>query len=295
MSKVTQHVAFTIPAGERPIADHARDGLSDLRDWQKRGYKALSAASLRILLAPTGSGKSTLIKALCGNDLRLSPAMRAVVAVPQTLIARSFGRAGLRVDRKPLIWDPGVKLFDGVGSVDALIRFLRAPAAETASARTLVCTHQTLVLAHQKMMKGRGKKPSPWANVSLAIDEAHHSKSEDGEEGESLNNRLGDVVAHWLDARPGPLLLSTATWLRANLLDTVLSDALSFDESRGPHHHFVETLYRARHDTEVLWCWLASVIDDERAHPRGVCGERSMALGLLWRAWRAAGREGAAK
>lgn len=211
--------AFTIPAGQSPVEDKVdAAGAMELRGWQVHGFGALRGRPRRILLAPTGSGKSTLIKALACDELASDPARKVVIAVPQTLIGDSFDAADLHLDGGPVRWSVGRRLLDGSGTIDALIAFLRG---EGDGARSLVCTHQALVLAHQKMMRGHKGKRSPWAGVSLYIDEAHHSHAADAGEEELVHNRLGQVVAHWLERKPGPLLLATATWMRSNLLDII--------------------------------------------------------------------------
>lgn len=227
-SAVAKHVAFTLTAGQHPVEDAvSAAGAMKLRGWQKDGYKALRGHPLRILLAPTGSGKSTLIKALAWDDLDSDPKARVVIAVPQTLIGDSFDAVDLLIDRRLARWSVDRRLLSGAGSVEALVAFVRDGAKD---GRSLVCTHATLVRAHQILMAGAKETPSPWAGVSLFIDEAHHSTAVDldpevdvplEQQEAALRNQLGRVVAHWLERAPGPLLLATATWMRSDLMGII--------------------------------------------------------------------------
>lgn len=205
--------AIKIAAGQEPAEDHADvTGAKALRGWQARGLRALRSKALSILLAPTGSGKSTLLKALALTAMRRDPSLKVIIAVPQMLIARSFAQDDLLIDGKPARWHVAEqhRLIGTNDNVTRLVDFLKS-----GDGRTLICTHQTLVLAHQKLMNEGGA----WPNVALYIDEAHHSSADESDR--ATHNRLGQLVAHWMEAKPGPLLLATATWMRANMLDIV--------------------------------------------------------------------------
>ena len=277
MAKVKRGVsvvpAMTLKAGVNPAPDR-RDvsGAVVLRGWQAEAYNTLRGEAHRILLAPTGSGKSTLIKSLAAEELQRDPRTKVVIAVPQLIIARSFGDVpqGILCDGKVVTWKVGHNLADrdGKAAVSALCAFLQGKPGTTPESRTLVCSHQTLVLAHQRLVKNA--KRSPWHGVSLYVDEAHHSRAEDaGDVGDSnetneqvaaLNNRLGQLVAHWLDRAPGPLLLATATWLRANLMDIVPKDRM------GEFKRYVLTMERhlaqMNHLNDVSFRFLIGKPDD---------------------------------
>lgn len=211
-------------SGVREIAAPV-DGARVLRAWQADAFRALDGKSLAILQAPTGSGKSMAIRALKGAELLDDPTRKVVIAVPQRIIAGSFspeslwvtrGKKRIRVD-----WSADHVLTTGPGEpVQALLDFLAAPAGKTLASRVLLCTHQTLVAAHQKLMAGKTKRP--WKNVSVVIDEGHHSEAHEGYAAEvKTHNRLGRLVDFWCKAKPGPLLIVSATLFRANRMDVI--------------------------------------------------------------------------
>jgi len=82
--------AFTTTAGAQPEHDASIGSAKELRSWQARGFTALRDHRRRILISPTGSGKSTLMKALTFADLDNDPSSKVIIALPQLLIAGSF-------------------------------------------------------------------------------------------------------------------------------------------------------------------------------------------------------------
>jgi len=214
---------FCIYPGPAPEPTVEIDGVMSLLAWQERGFDDLLGQTRRILTAPTGSGKSTLIKALAAVELAAHSDRKVVIAVPQVIIGASFGAlrdqcntvTSLRVKGRVHDWEVGVSLLDVADPVKKLMAFLAAPPGETPASRVAVCTHATLVSAQKRIAKAAAKK-SPWEGVSLYVDEAHHAQCSE-EEDEAMSNRLGQLVAHWLDHDLGNLLLATATWLRPNL------------------------------------------------------------------------------
>lgn len=231
-SRLFKHDAAIIPAGQNPVPDHVEaGGVIRLRGWQGQAYEALRGRLQAIMLAPTSAGKSVAIKAIAVDELRRHPRAKVIVAVPQYVIASSFGREVIRLpDGSVETFDVDVNLINVCASVDALVAFVNGGPAD---GRVCVCTHQTLVLAHAKFMRGHKGKRSPWEGVCLFIDEAHHSRAEDGDDGgetvdeaRKANNKLGQLVAHWVKAKPGNILLTTATWFRKELEDIVPRAAL---------------------------------------------------------------------
>jgi len=231
MTKPILHTipAFTTPAGQAPIHDTTKGTAKGLRPWQVRGFDALRGKALRILISPTGSGKSTLMKALTLDDLDRDPSGKVIIALPQLLIAGSFEVADLVIEGRVRHWESSRRLLDGNQTVESVVSFLR-DTPTTPEQRILVCTHQTLVAAHERLLKAAKGSASPWKGVSLYIDETHHSRSADlpddidiaqAKKERALQNKLGKVVAHWLDKDPGRLLLATATWMRSNWTDIV--------------------------------------------------------------------------
>lgn len=215
--------AFNIQPGPAPAPTVEIDGTMVLLEWQERGFNELCHAQWRIMTAPTGSGKSTLIKALSAVELADDPKMKVVITVPQRIIGGSFGAlkdqcnpvTNLRVKGHHYEWEAGVSLLNVANPVKRLLAFLKAPPGKTPAERVAVCTHATLVAAQKHIAKEKPKR-NPWKGVSLYIDEAHHAQCSEAED-EAMSNRLGQLVAYWLDHKLGHITLTTATWLRPNL------------------------------------------------------------------------------
>ncbi|MBC7018287.1 hypothetical protein, partial [Salmonella enterica] len=112
--------------------------------WQAAAIEKLKDAERRLLTAPTGSGKSTVVEALGLHDL--AKGKKVIVAVPQLSIGRGYEREVIEIDGARGEWDPVHVLTADVRSIG---RFLVEPAAESESRRTLVCTHVALVMAAQ--------------------------------------------------------------------------------------------------------------------------------------------------
>jgi hypothetical protein len=196
--------AFVFVTGQEPVSDQVdAAGARTLRGWQQRAYDALREHALRICVAPTGSGKSTLIKALAADELRRDPRNKVIVAVPQCLIARSFAASSILVNGTAVAWDADNYLINTRSNVDELCDFVCSEPGDSAEARTMVCTQQTLVLAFERLVEAGAE----WSGVGLYIDEAHHS---------SDDNRLGAVVLDWLDKKRGSVWLgnANASWRR---------------------------------------------------------------------------------
>ena len=222
------------------------------RTWQPEALAALVGERKRRLLAPMGSGKSTLIRAIVWHDLKRLDAKgkattKVIIAVPQLVIAQSFGEVRIELpDGQIVEWAPRHKLIElAVGStVKKLYDIITKPAQSTTDARIVICTHSTLREVHKLLME-EGRTWDEYGEVSLVIDESHLAKQDvyfmDGEEHVDPNC-LGDVIGHWLDHDPGPLMLATATWFRGDLTSIVSTEQLDqFDAT----YQFTADLYLA--------------------------------------------------
>jgi len=223
-----------IKTGQRPEKDVQKDGHNELRPWQKKAFLKLRNAEQGILISPTGSGKSAVQKGLA--YLSALSGRKALIMVPESSIGHGFDTdKGSQTENgyKPapswalpgkivMKWEVAQQNFligpnfPEQSKIDALIRFLKnKPSKNSVSERIMVCTHQAAVLAFQQM----GQK-SWWKGTDIYVDEAHHIKfNEAGEEEEMdevLINRLGCLIRHYVENRPGKVLVSTATWLRGD-------------------------------------------------------------------------------
>ena len=229
---------YTAP--EKPVGN-----LYKARPWQTRALQKLSPRlagkvnPFTILIAPTGSGKSLVQKALA-HDCALR-GDRVLIVVPESIIIKQFGtdlnRYSLNVAGMyaTLAWKvTGGNLLDASsckttcegdairnddGIISRLKRFITSPVPSAVEDRVLVCTHASLVAAFKQIPK------SEWKNVTLFIDEAHHSKYIEEEdltkaeiqERRDINGALANIIRHYLKTpTAGRLMLTTATWLRGD-------------------------------------------------------------------------------
>lgn len=246
--------------------------------WQKEAIDNLKDSVCRLLTAPTGCGKSTVVQSLGIHDL--ARGMKVIVTVPQLSIGRGYERETIEVDGQRREWNPAVRV--ETAEVRRIVRFLLEPPAASESARTLVCTQLALVMASEH--PDVAAVADPWKDVSLFVDEAHHSLALGevvgrGGRRRSLQNSLGTIVNHYLQAGSGPLTLITATWMRTDdgaivpaiALETFARYHRGFDQHMKDMRHIrtleirfvvgvatdcLETLFKERHPSEmktVVW------------------------------------------
>jgi superfamily II DNA or RNA helicase len=186
-----------------------------LTAWQERCFHALRGNRFSILNAPMGSGKSVSISSLIADALHANPTVRAIIAVPQTLIADGF---------RPVDWHPVKDLCHGVeGNVEELISFLSEPPTQgDINKRVVVCTHATLVRAF-------AKKQDLFRDLLLWIDEAHHVSHGKTDTGEDVHNSLGRIMRSALEELDlnFSLGLATATFYRGDRVSVVPACHLS--------------------------------------------------------------------
>jgi hypothetical protein len=242
--------------GEHAIKDPKprKDGAVQLRPWQGVAFALLESVLRRILIAPTGSGKSTAVRALALRDMEHG--RKALVSYPQVTIAPGFG-SGLFMlpgETVPRRWAPLPA--EGVSIVEGVIRFLLSPPTADLNGRAFLCTHMALVRAVAKL-KRMGKLKQAFENVSLFIDESHHSDAEDAaeetKEEEDLTNRLGELVTHYVNESPGPLTLVTATWLRTTGRIVPGGRMSSFTRFELPIDDYLESLEHLR-NVRIRFC-----------------------------------------
>lgn len=74
----------------------------------------------------------------------------------------------------------------------------------------MAATHPDVIAAH-----------APWRDVSLFLEEAHHSLAVDETASRRAGHRvqpnaLGQIVTHYVSEKATPLTLITATWMRTD-------------------------------------------------------------------------------
>lgn len=206
-NNITINNISVIKTGANGRYDGNAKGALQMRPWQKRAFAQLKGKQRRIIIAPTGSGKSILLKALAYKDL--AAGNKVIIIVPQSIIAqRSFQQATYikLPNGKEIEWCAANFLINQNDTVTKLLAFIEAPIGATPNSRILICTHQTLVFASKKFQNTLN-------DISLFIDETHHSSTANDPE---LQNRLGSLVEKWIANNSGPITLTTATWMRAD-------------------------------------------------------------------------------
>ena len=160
---------------------------------QTKFFHALKDEPYWSIYGPPAVGKSLVISALLTYKLQADTSLRAIIAVPQTVIGAGFENSRFHLPGLGnTFFDPDLKLHNKTkpGNTVQLKRFLkktRTPVNE----RAAICTHQTLILAYQKY-------PELLKHVVVVIDECHHSKAEELA-GETIANQLGRVVTGLVD------------------------------------------------------------------------------------------------
>lgn len=197
---------------------------------QKLAYEALKNKPNVIINAPTAAGKTLAICWMNAKRLSNDPKLKAIISVPQTIIADGFrGSFNLSFEDNTITpWCPRHFLCsDNVpdNNIETVERFLsREGQISDINDRILVCSHASLVDAFQKY-------PHLFKNLIIVIDEAHHISYSEGEEikdGDGRGamvfcNQMGSIVATALkdESKNISLMLSTATLFRGDRLEII--------------------------------------------------------------------------
>lgn len=233
--------------GEYPEINLSTSG----REWQKKAFKFHRNKRLRLLNAPMGSGKSIYSCLVALDELRKNPTMRAVITVPQQIIADGFSDFYLDINGKKM--EPWFvkNMFFGNNTDDSNIRGLHDFLLNTRNLgplskitdRVAICTHQTLTRMTNQY-KGQFKKL--FTDVSLFVDEAHHVSQYEMTEGDVEGvNGLGTVVDKLYEIESSHITLVTATPFRGDGTLLVAGEALEkFEEGRYdlPYDEYLKNL-----------------------------------------------------
>lgn len=196
------------------------------RNWQIDCFVQLKDEQFGIINAPMGTGKSTMISYLTCHKLKKHDSLKALIVVPQTIIASGFMHSVLLSlpDGSQVEWKPGLFLCDPEQSVasktESLAEWLKLKAHKKTpmSQRIAVVCSQTYVKTFANMSKDMNYELN--RNLLTVFDEAHHINAEQTPE---TSNQLGRcVMGHVLRASANNhVLLVTATFFR-NMNQSVL-------------------------------------------------------------------------
>ena len=196
------------------------------RKWQAECFDKLKDEQFAIINAPTGTGKSTMISYLVAHKLKKNPSLKAIIVVPQTIIASGFMNSVLLSlpDGTTVEWKPGLFLCDPEKSVDnkteALLEWLKlsAHAKTPLSQRIAVVCNQTYVRTFASMSDDVTYELN--RNLLVVYDEAHHIYANLAEDS---SNEIGKICLNHIKLGKwnNHMLLVTATFFR-NLQQSVL-------------------------------------------------------------------------
>jgi len=182
---------------------------------QREIYDNFKNDNFFIMSQPPGAGKSTTIRFVAADLLRENPNLKIVIAVPQTLIAKTFSKIFLEYpDGSQVEWDIIHNLCETIscnegGKVLALKRFLEKKIfGNNLSDRVILVTHMTL-----------SKLPTDFKfeDTMLIIDEGHHVLYPESSKCDTANE-IGKVVGQMMeDNNPtNKLWFVTATFFRGD-------------------------------------------------------------------------------
>jgi len=201
----------------------------DFRQHQQAGFEKLLDATLRLMKAPMGSGKTLLMLLLAHSDITRNLVDKVIVAVPQIAIGDNYNeRVHVRVNGKEIFFIPETNF--RFNTVNHLRLFLER-AGSSVSDRIQICSHQTLAQFFKRLTSRQ--KQRFFGKVGLWIDETHHLRWTEYEFGEAEPNELGKVVKWFLDNKKR-VGLATGTYMR------------------GDYHSIIEREYEEQFTTHTV-------------------------------------------
>jgi len=216
-----------------------------MRKMQVDAFNSLIDKPYAIINAPTASGKTLAICWVIAKRLHDNPHKKAIIAVPQTIIADGFkGFCNLKfvdendnlvLDKDITIpWSPMHYLCQDTqeSNISQIHSFLsRKGNKNDINDRILICSHASLVNSFQKHRK-------LFKDIIICIDEAHHVQYSEIEESDSeasfqFCNQMGSLISYALKntKRNIELFLSTATLFRGDRAEIIPQKYLNKFES----------------------------------------------------------------
>ncbi|MDX1701416.1 MAG: DEAD/DEAH box helicase, partial [Melioribacteraceae bacterium] len=200
--------------------------IHSMKKNQKKVYDDFRFERYFIMIEPPGAGKSTTVKFVLGDRLVKDDNHKVIIAVPQTLIAKSFGQVIIKYPNgKKIEWDMGNNLcsVSKTKKIDELIKFLnKREFTKGIHNRILITTHYTLARAYDRI----NNIDQMSHNTTFVIDEAHHILYPDSNNGYSeTSNKIGRIIYDLIEiGNPSTSIwLATATFFRGDK-GLILSD-----------------------------------------------------------------------
>jgi len=185
-----------------------------MREMQEKAYKAKNKQYV-LLKAPPASGKSRAMMFLALDKLSYQGIKKAIIAVPEKTIGRSFANTDLT--KYGFFADWRVKKYYNLcdaeneqGKVKRFIEFINDK-----NAKILVCTHATLRFAAKEL------SDEYFNDCLLGIDEFHHVSAD-------ANNGLGNLIHRLITQTNAHIIAMTGSYFRGDGVPVLRPD----DENR---------------------------------------------------------------
>lgn len=204
-----------VPIQTRPTI--GTDGYLSPREWQEDCFNQLLYEKNWILNAPMASGKSLEVCYLVHMFLKKYPNYKAIISVPQTIIASGFRKNLLQFpdgSKVKFIPQHDICKKKSDSNTDYVIDFLIQKRSKSfIPDRVLLCSHQSLIAAFKK-------NPNAFSKVVIVGDEAHHVKlgEVEGMENVEVGNEFGKIVSYACRNEKSNIhfWLTTATFFRGD-------------------------------------------------------------------------------
>jgi superfamily II DNA or RNA helicase len=185
-----------------------------MRPMQTKAYEARLNQYI-LLKAPPASGKSRALMFLALDKLEYQGVKKAIVAVPEKTIGRSFANTDLISHGFFADWQVATyyNLCDAENEQNKVGRFTEF--LRDTKARTLVCTHATLRFAAKILAD------NDFNDCLLAIDEFHHVSAD-------ANSGLGELVHRLMTQTNAHIIAMTGSYFRGDGVPVLRAD----DEGR---------------------------------------------------------------
>lgn len=185
-----------------------------MRPMQTKAYEARLNQYI-LLKAPPASGKSRALMFLALDKLEYQGVKKAIVAVPEKTIGRSFANTDLISHGFFADWRVATyyNLCDAENEQNKVGRFTEF--LRDTKARTLVCTHATLRFAAKILAD------NDFNDCLLAIDEFHHVSAD-------ANSGLGELVHRLMTQTNAHIIAMTGSYFRGDGVPVLRAD----DEGR---------------------------------------------------------------
>ncbi len=180
-------------------------------EMQARAFESRDAQYL-LLKAPPASGKSRALMFLSLDKIYNQNIKKAIVAVPERSIGKSFAPVKLSANGFFADWQPSDKYNlctpgseSSKSKIQAFHNFLKE------DEQILICTHATLRFACEELDE------KVFDHTLIAIDEFHHVSAD-------VNNRLGELLRAIMGKSSAHIVAMTGSYFRGDSVPVLLPE-----------------------------------------------------------------------